>query len=160
MQKDINHTNEIDNIDIDDAFFVHEKEKVHEIQPDPVLLTNIFNKINEQEALSRSQEALLSHVPKGIPILSPYVRYFKMISSTTLASALVLLFMLKANTHQDILEAEHQINTRLAVAGQETIDIDSIVADLSSSETVAEEATLDDSDILNELGNTNSYEIQ
>ena len=44
--------------------------------------------------------------------------------------------------------------------GGENVDVDSLVSDLEKTDTLLAEPTVDDSDILKDLNNTNNYEIQ
>ena len=44
--------------------------------------------------------------------------------------------------------------------GGENVDVDSLVSDLEKTDTLLVEPTVDDSDILKDLNNTNNYEIQ
>ncbi len=165
------HTHTPETFDAEDSFFVHEKKALHEIKPSKALLTSILNKLDEEKATQKNYNPYLSHRVHtshsytGAAILSPYMRYIKMVSSAAFASALVFIFILKGNTtpaeNPTPLAVNTAPNAKIAsIINEEPIDVDTILAELDSAATVVEEPTLDDSDILNDLSNTNTYEIQ
>lgn len=171
MKEHTLHTHNPETFDTEDSFFVHEKKALHEIKPSKALLTSILNKLDEEKATQKNYNPYLSHRVHnshsytGAAILSPYMRYIKMASSAAFASALVFMFILKGNTtpneNPTTFAVQTSPNAKIAsVSGEEPIDVDTILAELDSAATVAEEPTLDDSDILNDLSNTNTYEIQ
>lgn len=171
MKEHTLHTHNPETFDTEDSFFVHEKKALHEIKPSKALLTSILHKLDEEKSTAKNYNPYTSrnehhvHSRKGIAILSPYMRYMKMVSGAAFASALVFMFILKGNTtpneNPTTFAVQTSPNAKIAsVAGEEPIDVDTILAELDSAATVAEEPTLDDSDILNDLSNTNTYEIQ
>jgi hypothetical protein len=159
--------------DTEESFFVHEKEALHAIKPDEKLLSTILSKLDEEKIHHKDHNPYISrrvhttHPARGIAILSPYMNYIKMVSGAAFATALVFMFTLKVNDTPGNEPNTFAINARsakVATVGQDAspalTDIDSLVDELAVAETYMDEPTLDDSQIMTNLSNTNSYEIQ
>lgn len=92
-------------------------------------------------------------------------KYTKILIGSVVIFVFVLVLVLttknsKVDEQVNNNNMEKNIPSVKVDVGGENVDVDSLVSDLEKTDTLLVEPTVDDSDILKDLNNTNNYEIQ